>query len=175
MWFVIGQRLWQTDRESEDRSKATAGSFKKLQEVELPIGKVGAEQPSTGAWAAIPRLRRFLLLARNPCPWFSGSRRVQCLPLGHLLVGSSFLHFYKVQSKVSCNGFEVMVMMAWNFFTWSLASFFLERSRHGLVILKTTVPSVLTASCRRCLCTLEKLNNYRSIYIILCGYVRGYH
>jgi len=49
MWFVIGQRLWQTDRESEDRSKATAGSFKKLQEVELPIGKVGAEQPSTGA------------------------------------------------------------------------------------------------------------------------------
>lgn len=35
--------------ESEDRSKATAGSFKKLQEVELPIGKVGAEQPSTGA------------------------------------------------------------------------------------------------------------------------------
>lgn len=65
----------------------------------------------------------------DACPWSP-------------LLGSSFLHSYKIQSKVSCNGFEVMVMMAWSFFRWSLASFFLERYGHGLVILKTTVPSV---------------------------------
>lgn len=110
IYNTVGTRCGSScQRESEDTSKATAGSLKKLKEVQLPIGKVGAEQPSNGAWTAITWRCRFLLLARNPCPLFSGSNRVQCLPLGHPLVGSSFLQFSKIQAKVSCNGSEVML------------------------------------------------------------------
>lgn len=76
--------------ESEDRSKATAGSLKKVTRGRTANWKGGCWAASTGAWKAITRLRRFLLLARNPCPSFSGSSGVQCLPLATPSLAAAF-------------------------------------------------------------------------------------